>query len=123
MVAVVNGQGLGLFNSSLNLLGNFGPQGNSQLGRSGEQVLVNSSTSYLVIRDQDECLAELTRLGRTLLKVDNVGGGARWERQISLFARGLRVARRFGRLVDRPEKRPIRSANEKRLLARVSPNA
>lgn len=57
MTLIVAGQGLGLFNSSLNVLGSFGPQGNAALGRSGEQVLVNASSGNLVIRNQDEYLA------------------------------------------------------------------
>ena len=59
MVAVVSGSGLGLYSSSVSILGGAGAVGRAQNGRSGEQVFVNSATGNLVIQDQDESLKAL----------------------------------------------------------------
>lgn len=56
MVAIVAGSGLGLFNTSLGLLGNSGVLGQAASGRSGERVYVNASTGNLVVQQQDEWL-------------------------------------------------------------------
>ena len=67
MTAVFTSSGLGLFNSSADLLGQAGLLGNAGLGQSGEQVYVNAATGNLVIRRIDELLvgqgidASLTR--------------------------------------------------------------
>ena len=50
MVAVVSGEGLGLFNASNGL-------GNAVSGQSGEAVYVNSTTGNLVIQGRDEFLS------------------------------------------------------------------
>ncbi len=55
MVSLVTGEGLGLYNSSLNVLGSA--TGNAQLGRFGNQVHVNTATGNLVVRQRDEFVA------------------------------------------------------------------
>jgi len=57
MVAIITGESLGVSTSSLTELGSFGPGGAANLGRSREQVYVNSATGNLVIRGQDEYLS------------------------------------------------------------------
>src|SRR6266487_2938557 len=59
MVAIVSGNELGLFNSSLNLLGSQGPSGQPNLGRSGERIYLNSATGNLIVQQQDEVLVGL----------------------------------------------------------------
>jgi YD repeat-containing protein len=59
MVAFVSGNGLGLGNSSSDILGPQGTVGNSSLGRSGDQVFVNGSTGNLVVQRQDDFLSVL----------------------------------------------------------------
>src|SRR2546427_3574379 len=54
MVAIVSGAGLGLANSSLNVLGPQGALGPANQGRAGERVYVNSSTGNLVVQNRDE---------------------------------------------------------------------
>src|SRR2546428_7225020 len=54
MVAVVSGAGLGLANSSLNVLGPQGAMGQANQGRAGEGVYVNSTTGNLVVQNRDE---------------------------------------------------------------------
>src|SRR5262249_36919384 len=56
MVAVVSGSSLGLFNSSLALLGSGGSVGDAKEGRPNSGVYVNSATGNLVIQAQDEAL-------------------------------------------------------------------
>lgn len=54
MAAVISGNGLGLFNSSLNQLG-FGLGGNARLGQGGNQY-INIASGNLVLQSQDEQL-------------------------------------------------------------------
>jgi hypothetical protein len=56
MTAIVAGQGLGLTNTSLGLLGGQGQLGTAAQGRSGEKVAVNASNGNLVVQQQDEWL-------------------------------------------------------------------
>ena len=56
MAAIVAGQGLGLGNTSLTLLGEAGQLGAAGQGRSGEKVYVNAANGNLVVRQQDEWL-------------------------------------------------------------------
>ena len=92
MVAIVAGNGLGLFNASLNSLGGSG-QGN--LGQAGGQALVNVSNGNLVLRFTDE---QLSGLGQDLLHTrtyntqgglsDGDADGWRWDGERSLLLTG-----------------------------------
>lgn len=94
MSAVFTGNGLGLFNTSLNQLGG-GLGGQARVGQGGEQQFVNLATGNLVWQGQDEHLTfrGLTvGLGRTynsLGQASDVGGDG-WltgfERRISLLS-------------------------------------
>lgn len=55
MAAVISGNGLGLFNSSLNQLG-YGFGGNARLGQGGTSQYVNIASGNLVLQNQDEQL-------------------------------------------------------------------
>src|SRR5262245_31657457 len=59
MVAVVSGSNLGLFNSSLSLLGAAGAAGTPQEGRANERLFVNSATGNLIVQARDETVATL----------------------------------------------------------------
>ncbi|MDU9030472.1 LysM peptidoglycan-binding domain-containing protein [Pseudomonas mediterranea] len=94
MVAIVAGNGLGLFNASLNSLGGgVGGQGN--LGQAGGQALVNVSNGNLVLRFTDE---QLSGLGQDLLQTrtyntqgglsDGDADGWRWDGERSLVLTG-----------------------------------
>ncbi|WP_339488784.1 LysM peptidoglycan-binding domain-containing protein [Pseudomonas rhizophila] len=92
MVAIVAGNGLGLFNASVNSLGGSG-QGN--LGQAGGQALVNVSNGNLVLRFTDE---QLSGLGQDLLHTrtyntqgglsDGDADGWRWDGERSLLLTG-----------------------------------
>jgi len=94
MVAIVAGNGLGLFNASLNSLGGSGAGGQGLLGQAGGQALVNSSNGNLVLRFTDE---QLAGLGQDLLHTrtynsqgaqsDGDADGWRWdgERNLTLI--------------------------------------
>ncbi|HET6786626.1 MAG TPA: DUF6531 domain-containing protein, partial [Aquabacterium sp.] len=56
MVAIVAGQGLGVTNTSLGLLGGVGQLGEAASGPAGEKLVVNARTGNLVIQQQDEWL-------------------------------------------------------------------
>lgn len=88
MVAIVAGNGLGLFNTALNSLGGAG-QGS--LGQAGGQALVNISNGNLILRFTDE---QLSGLGLDLLHTrtyntqgglsDGDADGWRWDGERSL---------------------------------------
>jgi len=59
MVAIVSGNGLGLFNSSLYTLGAQGVIGSGSVGVSGETASVNIATGNLVLQHTDDFLASL----------------------------------------------------------------
>src|SRR6185369_17814862 len=59
MVAIVAGNGLGLFNTSLNTLGGAGVPGQSVLGQGSSRAFVNAASGNLVLQVQDEQLAGL----------------------------------------------------------------
>ncbi|PAU66652.1 hypothetical protein BZL41_00440 [Pseudomonas sp. PIC25] len=64
MVAVVTGGGLGLFNTSLNMLGGAGVSGQGGFGQAGGQALVNTGSGNLVLQFTDR---QLSGLGLDLL--------------------------------------------------------
>jgi YD repeat-containing protein len=86
MVAVVAGNGLGLFNTSLNSLGGGGVFGQGGLGQAGGQALVNAANGNLVLRFTDE---QLSAIGQDLFHTrtynaqgglnDGDADGWRWE--------------------------------------------
>src|SRR5215510_9592159 len=57
MVAIVAGNGLGMFKASNNILGGAGVWGQGTLGQSGGRAYVNAVTGNLVLRVQDEVLS------------------------------------------------------------------
>src|SRR6266700_3578638 len=69
MTAIITGAGLGLFNTSANLLG---AGGNPLVGRAGQSdaVYVNGTTGNLVVRAQDEFLSA-TGLDTSLFRTYN----------------------------------------------------
>ncbi|HEY6927263.1 MAG TPA: RHS repeat domain-containing protein, partial [Steroidobacteraceae bacterium] len=91
MVAVVAGNGLGLFNSSLNVLGTSGMLGRPTLGRNGGAAYVNAATGNLVLQFSDDDLsgrgADLSllrtynSLGRMLGEPDPTGDGWQWDQE------------------------------------------
>ncbi|MBX3604597.1 MAG: hypothetical protein KF788_04970 [Piscinibacter sp.] len=93
MVAIVGGNGLGLFNASLNVLGGVGVTGESVLGQGGTRLMVNAVTGNLISQSRDEGLSgrglDLAHL-RTYNSLgewsDGDGDGWRWlgERQLKL---------------------------------------
>uniref|UniRef100_UPI000466D10A RHS repeat protein n=1 Tax=Pseudomonas kilonensis TaxID=132476 RepID=UPI000466D10A len=95
MVAIVAGNGLGLFNASVNSLGGSGVGGQGNLGQAGGQVLVNVSNGNMVLRFTDE---QLSGLGQDLLHTrtyntqgglsDGDADGWRWDGERSLLLTG-----------------------------------
>src|SRR6266540_284013 len=94
MVAIVSGNELGLFNSSLNLLGSQGPSGQPNLGRSGERIYLNSATGNLIVQQQDEVLVGLgpdvallrtyNSAGRTIRRVNEDGSESLYTYDVGL---------------------------------------
>ncbi len=74
MTSVITSSGLGLFNTSANILGS---SGNPLLGRPGQSdaVYVNSATGNLVVQEQDEYLVSLG-LDTALVRTCNFQGRA-----------------------------------------------
>lgn len=99
MVAIVAGNGLGLFNASLNTLGGGGAFGQSSLGQASGQSYVNASNGNLVLRFNDE---QLSGLSQELmhLRTYNAQGtlsdadadGWRWDGERKLVLSGTRNA-------------------------------
>jgi YD repeat-containing protein len=58
MVAIVNGQGLGLNFGLTGVLGDRGLLGQAQAGRNGQRVYVNGGTGNLIVQTQDERLLD-----------------------------------------------------------------
>jgi YD repeat-containing protein len=95
MVAVVAGTGLGLLNTSLNIIGGAGVIGQSTLGRGSSRAFVNAANGNLVLQMQDMQLA-----GRVLdlyalrtynslgLPSDSDGDGWRWSDEQTVVFRG-----------------------------------
>ena len=61
MAATISGNNLGLYNSSLTALGQYGPGGSPLSGRAGQSdnIFVNAYSGNLVVQRQDEYLASL----------------------------------------------------------------
>ena len=57
MVAIISGNGLGLFNASQNTLGGRGISGNSKFGQSNAQSYVNIATGNLIVQNMDQRVA------------------------------------------------------------------
>src|SRR5882724_6273295 len=57
MVAIVAGNGLGLFNASNNILGNAGILGQGWLGQANGRSFVNAATGNLILQGLDEQLS------------------------------------------------------------------
>jgi YD repeat-containing protein len=74
MVAVVTGQGLGLLNSSAELLGQRGPFGNASLGNARNAAYLNAATGNLVLQTKDDFLAA-AGLDLALTRTYNAQGG------------------------------------------------
>ncbi|MDR7016995.1 hypothetical protein, partial [Acinetobacter sp. 3657] len=91
MVAIVSGNGLGLFNSSFNNLGKQGVQGNASFGQAQLQNYVNISDGNLIIRQLDHNLSAVgkdiqsikTYNSKGILNGDTQWGGE-WNRRLSL---------------------------------------
>jgi hypothetical protein len=59
MAAVISGEGLGLYNSSVIPTGLGGGSNDPQVGQIGDRVYLNTRTGNLVIQQQDEFLASV----------------------------------------------------------------
>ncbi|SNT24926.1 RHS repeat protein, partial [Pseudomonas japonica] len=100
MVAVVAGNGLGLFNTSLNILGAAaGSFGQGTLGQAGGKAWVNASTGNLILRFTDEQLSGQgqdlfhTRTYNTLGALnDGDGDGWRWDGERRVILTGTALA-------------------------------
>src|SRR5258706_14389833 len=57
MVAIVAGNGLGLFNTSSNILGSAGVLGQGVTGQAPGRAYVNAATGNLILQVQDEVLS------------------------------------------------------------------
>ncbi|TMO68602.1 putative Ig domain-containing protein, partial [Pseudoalteromonas aurantia] len=73
MSAVISGNGLGLFNSSVAMLGGQFDPGKAALGQVSEQVFVNAATGNLVIQGKDEQVKGLG-LGLGIVRTYNSEG-------------------------------------------------
>src|SRR5688500_1516249 len=87
MTSIITGSGLGLFNTSANLLGTGG---NALIGRPGQSdsVYVNGATGNVVVRAQDEFLSSVgldTSLIRTYnsLGVMSDDNGDNWQLNVA----------------------------------------
>src|SRR5262245_22849492 len=95
MVSIVTGNGLGLLNTSGNILGNVPGQG--VLGQSGGRSYVNAASGNLILQFQDEQLsgrgADITQL-RTYNSQgqlsDGLGTGWRWDGEHTVVLSGAR---------------------------------
>ena len=99
MVAVVAGNGLGLFNTSLNILGAAGSFGQGTLGQAAGKAWVNASNGNLILRFTDE---QLSGLGQDLFHTrtynalgalnDADADGWRWDGERRLVLSGTALA-------------------------------
>ncbi len=95
MVAVVAGNGLGLFNASVNVLGSAGMLGRAGTGQAGGRCYVNVATGNLVLQAYDERLAgrgldlQHVRTHNSLGQAnDGDGDGWRWDGERVVAAQG-----------------------------------
>ena len=96
MVAIVAGKGLGLLNTSLNILGGAGVLGQSVLGQGSSRAIVNAANGNLVLQMQDE---QLSGRGLDLYALrthnslgtlnDGEGDGWRWGYEQTVRFQGL----------------------------------
>lgn len=91
MVAIVSGNGLGLFNSSFNNLGKKGIQGNATFGQAQLQNYVNIAGGNLIIRQLDQNLSAIGRDIQSIQTYNSKGvlngeaqWGGEWSRRLSL---------------------------------------
>ncbi|RZL01571.1 MAG: hypothetical protein EOP36_11020 [Rubrivivax sp.] len=94
MTAIVTGQGLGLLNTSLGLLGGQGQLGAAGQGAAGDKVAVNAATGNLVVQQQDEWLVGVgpdVALTRTYnsLGAGTDDNGDNWRLGLSRLLKGL----------------------------------
>jgi len=84
MVAIVSGNGFGLFNSSATALGQRGLLGNAAFGQSGEAAYLNIANGNLTLRERDDFLAaagisqNLTRTYNSQGQFTQDHNGANW---------------------------------------------
>lgn len=100
MVAIVAGSGLGLFNTSLNILGSAGVWGQGVLGQAGSRMIVNAANGNLIVQARDE---QVSGRGLDLLHLrtynakgawnDGDGDGWRWdgERTVTFVGNGKNI--------------------------------
>ena len=91
MVAIVSGNGLGLFNSSFNNLGKKGVQGNANFGQAQLQNYVNIADGNLIIRQLDQNLSAIGKDIQSIQTYNSKGvlsgdiqWGGEWSRRLSL---------------------------------------
>lgn len=94
MTAIIAGQGLGLLNTSLGLLGGQGQLGEAAQGSTGERVLVNAATGNLVVQQQDEWLVGVgpdVAISRTYNSLGNStdDNGDNWRLGLNRVIKGL----------------------------------
>ncbi|MDR7017863.1 hypothetical protein, partial [Acinetobacter sp. 3657] len=91
MVAIVSGNGLGLFNSSFNNLGKQGVHGNANFGQAQLQNYINIADGNLIIRQFDQ---KLSAIGKDIQSIQTYNSkgvlsgdaqwGGEWSRRLSL---------------------------------------
>ena len=91
MVAIVNGQGLGLNLDLAGILGERTGLGQTQAGRNGQRVYVNTGTGNLIVQSEDERLVDhgidmgVLRTYNSQGQLDGEGGAA----AMGLYARRI----------------------------------
>lgn len=95
MVAIVSGNGLGLFNTSLNTLGGAGTFGQTNLGQSNGKAYVNASNGNLILQADDKQMSGLSQIIQHLRTynaegtlTDGDADGWRWDGERKLILTG-----------------------------------